>query len=440
MRIMLENAGGQRGCFIVCRDGCLSVEGFSEVGCAVSSAARSIHLDGADGSLALPISIIYHVLHTNTPVVLHDTARPGPFAKDAYLLARRPQSVLCIPIVRQGKFEGAIYMENSLAAGVFTDDRIEMIKLLAAQVSISIENAKLYQDQLHLIEAQRRFVPRQFLETLGRHDIAHVDLGENVAKTMSVMFADLRDFTPLAESLEPRTVIELLNRFFASMELPILQAGGFVDLFAGDEIKVLFDASASPADAIRAGIAMWRSLDELNERSITLGQPELRMGIGVSTGSVVLGTVGGPNRIQCSVVGDTVNLASRIEQLTKIYRARFLIGAHTVHSLAESREFAIRKVDRVAVKGKNAPFDIYEVIDAETPQRAGAKLATRLILHSAMKRYFGREFKAALALFEQACAEDPEDVVPTIFTERCARYLKAPPPADWQGFEKLINK
>ena len=98
--------------------------------------------------------------------------------------------------MRQGKFEGAIYMENSLAAGVFTEDRIEVIKLLAAQVSISIENAKLYEDQLHLIEAQRRFVPRQFLESLDHHDIAHVDLGEHVAKTMSVMFADLRGFTP----------------------------------------------------------------------------------------------------------------------------------------------------------------------------------------------------------------------------------------------------
>ena len=134
------------------------------------------------------------MLHTNSPVVLHDAARAGPFAKDAYLLARKPQSVLCIPLVRQGKFEGAIYMENSLTTGVFTDERIEIIKLLAAQVSISIENAKLYEDQQRLIEAQRRFVPSQFLESLHRHDIAHVDLGEHVAKTMSVMFADLRRF------------------------------------------------------------------------------------------------------------------------------------------------------------------------------------------------------------------------------------------------------
>ena len=253
MRIMLENAGGQRGCFVVRRDGRLVIEGQSEVGSEMSSSARSVNVDGADGALLLPISIIYHVLHTKTSVVLHDAARPGVFAKDAYLLARKPQSVLCIPLVRQGKFEGAIYMENSLAAGVFTEDRIEVIKLLAAQVSIAIENAKLYEDQLHLIKAQRLFVPLQFLESLDHHDIAHVDLGEHVAKTMSVMFADLRGFTPLAERLEPRAVIELLNRYFASVERPISESGGFIDSFAGDEIKVLFYSSDC---AVRAGIAM----------------------------------------------------------------------------------------------------------------------------------------------------------------------------------------
>ncbi len=438
MRIMLENAGGQRGCFVLRKEGQLVVEGQSEVGCEVSSWARSITVDSPDSALALPVSIIYHVLHTNSPVVLHEPARAGPFAKDAYLLSRKPQSVLCIPLVRQGKFEGAIYMENSLAAGAFTEDRIEVIKLLASQVSISIENAKLYQDQLHLIEAQGRFVPRQFLETLDRNDIAHVDLGEHVAKTMSVMFADLRGFTPLAERLEPRTVIELLNRYFASMELPILQAGGFVHSFAGDEIKVLFDASADKA--VHAGIAMWRSLEALNSRSAALGQPELLMGLGVSTGPVVLGIVGGPNRIQCSVIGDTVNLASRLEQLTKAYRVRFLIDGHTFQSLTQAHDFLIRRVDRVAVKGKNAAVDVYEVIDAESSERRAVKLATCPLLHSAMERYFAREFEAALALFGQVCAEDPEDAVPALFVKRCSHYLEAPPPEDWQGFEKLISK
>ena len=438
MRIMLENAGGQRGCFVVRKDGQLVIEGECEVGREPSSTARSIPLGGADGAFAVPISIVYHVLRSNSPVVLHDAVRAGPFGRDAYLLARKPQSVLCVPLLRQGKFEGAIYMENSLAAGVFTEERIEIIKLLAAQASISIENAKLYADQLRLIEAQRRFVPVQFLESLDHRDIAGVDLGENVAKEMTVMFADLRGFTPLAERLGARSIIELLNRYFASMAPAISQAGGFIDSYAGDEIKALFDLSADAA--VRGGIGMWRALEEFNRRSVAASQPELSMGIGVNTGPVVLGTVGAYERIQCSVIGDTVNLASRIEQLTKVYRARLIIGERSFRSLTEPNAFAIRMLDRVAVKGKNTAVELYEVIDAEAPERRAAKLKTRARLDSAMESYFGREFEAALASFERVCAEDPDDAVPALFAERCSRYLKAPPPADWQGFEKLTQK
>src|SRR5262249_41618891 len=157
--------------------------------------------------------------------VLHDASRVGPFIKDTYFAGHKPQSVLCIPLVRQGKFDGAVYMENRLAAGGFNEERIEVIKLLAAQGLTSFENAKLYEDQSRLIHAQRRFVPRQCLESLDCYDISQVSLGDHVAKTMSALFADLRDFTPLAERLEPRVVIEVLNRYFASMELPISQVG-----------------------------------------------------------------------------------------------------------------------------------------------------------------------------------------------------------------------
>ena len=438
MRIMLENAGGQRGCFVVRKDGQLVIEGLSEVGGETAPAAKSIPFAGTEGVLALPISIVYQVLRTNNPVVLHDAARAGDFARDSYLLARKPQSVLCIPLERHGKFEGAIYMENSLAAGVFTQDRIEVIKLLAAQVSISVENAMLYEEQLRLIEAQRRFVPSQFLESLAHHDIARVGVGEHVLKTMSVMFADLRGYTPIAERLDPRSTIELLNRYFPNMERPISQAGGFIDSFAGDQIVALFGASAD--DAVRAGIGMWRELDEFNRRSVALSQPTLQMGIGVNTGPIVLGTVGGRNRIQCTVVGDTVNLASRIEKLTKLYGGRFLIGERTFRSLSDLGVYAIRLVDRVTVRGKSTVVSLYEVIDAETPARRAAKLETSELLRSAMERYLHGEFNAAQPLFEQACIADPDDAVPFLFAERCARYLRELPPHDWQGLENLIHE
>lgn len=435
MRIMLENAGGQRGCFVLERDREFFVEGLIEVGDAASPPAGA---SGPADAVTLPMSIVYQVLNMHTAVVIDDATRLGLQARDAYLQAHRPQSLLCVPLVRQGRFEGAIYMENRLAAGVFTHERIEVIKLLAAQASISIENAHLYADQRRLIEAQRRFVPREFLESLDRPDITGVDLGENVAKTMSVMFADLRGFTPLAEKLDARTVIGLLNRYFAAMEEPIAAAGGFIDSFAGDEIKVLFDVG--PDAALQAAVGMWRALEALNAHSAAIGQPELRMGLGINTGPVVLGTVGGPKRIQCSVIGDTVNTASRVEQLTKVYHARVLVGEPTWRGLAAPQAVQARRVDRVAVKGRDTALDLYELLDAETPERRAAKLATRDILAAAMDGYQRRDFASALALFGQAAALDPLDAVPPLFIERARRRLTDPPPADWPGWDRLTEK
>jgi class 3 adenylate cyclase len=253
---------------------------------------------------------------------------------------------------------------------------------------------------------------------------------------MSVMFADLRSFTPLAERIDPGSVIELLNRHFHRMEQVISQFGGFISMFAGDEIVALFDSSDA---ALRAGIEMERALDESNRRSPALGQPTLQMGIGINTGSVVLGTVGGPTRIQCSVVGDTVNLASRIEQLTKLYGGRLLISEHTFRAMTEP-VYAIRLVDRVAVAGKSTPVDIYEVLDAETPPRREAKLATRALLQAGTESYFGSNFNVALRLFEQVSAIDPHDPVSSLFIERCSRYLRGLPSDDWHGYEKFIYK
>jgi class 3 adenylate cyclase/tetratricopeptide (TPR) repeat protein len=438
MRIMLENAGGQRGCFIVRDEGQFVIEGLTDVDDDSKAAARSLPLDGPEGAQAVPISIVSRVLRTNNPMVVHDATAAGDFAKDQYVLARKPQSVLCIPLVRHGKFDGAIYMENSLATGAFTEDRIEIINLLAAQVSISIENARLYADQVRLIEAQQRFVPSQFLQSLDRKDIASVGLGEYVAKTMTVLFADLRGFTALSERLEPRRIIELLNRYFTMMEAQIRSGGGFIDSFSGDEIMALFEGGTDAA--VRAGISMWRSLDEFNLRSAALGRPELQIGIGVNTGPVVLGTVGGMNRIQCTVIGDTVNLASRIEQLTKTYSARFLIGGGAVQTLNNPQAVTMRLIDRVAVAGKMAPVDLYEVLDAEEPERRAAKLATAELMRSAIGYYFDRDFAQARAAFAAVSRQDPADPVPRAFAERSARYLQQAPPEDWQGVEKLALK
>jgi predicted ATPase/class 3 adenylate cyclase/tRNA A-37 threonylcarbamoyl transferase component Bud32 len=425
MRIMLENAGGQRGCIVVWKGGQHVIEGLTEIGDEGSSTARSLPLAGPEGALTVPVSVVYAVLNGEGAVVLNDAATTREFARDAYFHSRKPQSILCVPFNRQRNVVGAIYMENSVASGVFTEDRIEIIKLLAAQTAISVENAELYQGQARLIEAQRRFVPSQFLESLARRDIAHVGVGEYVVKRMSVMFCDIRGFMRIAEHLDPRNVIELLNRYFSNMERPIVDAGGFIGSFAGDEIMALFEGTI--ASAVRAGVAMWRALDAFNVRNAELNQPTLNMGVGVNTGTVVLGTVGGENRIQCGVVGDTVNLASRVEQLTKIYDARFLVSGATYAELSDPDAFTIRLIDRTPVVGKSVPVDVYEVLDADPPDRRRMKVATRERLYVGMDAYFRGDFNTAQTLFELLRSEDPADRVLAIFVERCAPNLRKPP-------------
>lgn len=438
MQILLENAGGQKGCFVVLEDDQLMIQTQSEVGREVLEHAAPFPVEVAGEQPLLPVSIINSVLRTGSPLVLNDATESRRFTTDPYIILQQPKSVICIPILRHGKFSGAIYIENSLTVGAFTEERVEVIKLLSAQASISMENARLYEDQVRLIDAQQRFVPSQFLQSLGYNDIARVGLGEYVAREMCVMFADVRDFTPMVERLGPGAAIELLNRYFSRLGEPITAAGGFIDSYNGDQLMALF---ALPAEqAVAAGIEMWRALEVFNHESITNGGPILKMGLGVNTGSLVLGTMGGHDRLQCTVVGDTVNLASRIEQLTKVYDAPFLIGEHTYQSLDDPGKYSIRMVDHVAVKGKQKAIKLYEVLDAETPERRAAKEATQAQLNSAMQYYFARDFDTAHGVFAKALCTDPEDAVLSIFVERSLRYAIKAPPTDWQGFEVLIHK
>ncbi len=428
--LLLQAAGGQWACVVLRHDTELVVK--AEASVAGTESDRSgFSTPRRAEDVGLPLSVVNFVLRTGQPVVINDRARAHRFARDAYLRHAQPESLMCIPLSRHGHFEAVIYMENRAVRGVFTPDRIEVIRLLAAQAAISLENAELYQEQLSLTEAQRRFVPQPFLDNLSRHDIAHVGVGEHVAKDMSVLFADLRGFTPLAERLHPKKVFDVLNAYFASAEPAIVDAGGFIDSFSGDEILALFDSTVDAA--VTAGIGMSAAIDQLNMRLVEAGDPEIRMGIGLNTGPLLLGTVGSSSRIQCSVFGDTVNAASRIEQLTKTYGARFLIGQATFDRLARPDAFSLRALDRVAVRGKTRSFDVYEVLDAESPARRAAKEATSLLLDEVVTAYRSRRYEAARASALDALRIDPDDPVLALYLNRCETLLRDPPSPEWNA-------
>ncbi len=430
-RTIVEAGGAQKAMLLLERGDrwVVAVEGTA----AGEPLLGATSVDQLDPTL-YPLSVLRYVLRTSEDVVIDDAADAGSLLDgDDYARSRGARSVLCIPVRHRGVLHAVLYLEHDEVAGVFTAQRCELLKLLMSQASVSLDNAMLFEAQARLTKAQSLFVPHQFLESLDRHDIAQVALGDAVARTLSVFVSDLRGFTTLAENMAAHEVIELLNNYFLVMEPCVAVEGGFIDSFQGDGIMALFEGPAERA--VRAGVAMHAALARFNAST---GRT-LRMGTGVNTGPCVLGTVGGRDRIQCTVVGDSANVAHRIEGLTKVYSAPFIIGESTYDALPAST-FSLRPVDKVIVKGREGAQTIYEVLDAATEAERAAKERSRPALEEAMALYYARDFDAAAEGFA-ACSETaPTDVVPGIFLQRCRAFGERPPPDDWQGAERLTSK
>lgn len=431
LHVLLENAGAQEGRMLIKDESGIKV-------------MASLHVNGhevinsIDNRKTYPDSLVNRSFRTNSTIVIDNASNNNEFLSDPYIKEKAPLSIICVPLPRYGNVQAAVYMENNLTHSAFTKERVEVIKLLAAQAAISMENARIYEEQQKLLKAQKRFVPVQFLKHLGHEDIAKVELGESVSINMSVMFSDIREFTPLVEALSPQEVIKLLNSYYSRVGVPISEYGGFIDSYAGDQIMALF--AVPPVQAVRAGIKMSNELQSFNAEVHTNGWPQLNMGIGLNSGPLVLGTMGGKSRMQCTVLGDTVNLSSRIEQLTKTYGSQFLIGENTLNQLGDDHGFSLRMVDYVAVKGKDIAVKLYEVLDAETEQRRIKKEASADLLQKAMDHYYNRAFEEAAVIFQKAAALDPDDRIFQIYISRCENYINNPPALDWKGFEKLSSK
>jgi predicted ATPase/class 3 adenylate cyclase/GAF domain-containing protein len=432
LQILIENAGAQKGAIVEYADGQLNIQVQSKISGGDTDLAGEDRNDFA----SLPVTLINTAIRTQEPAVIDNASELNAFSSDPYIRDHKPISVMCVPLPRHGSSSSAVYFENNLTQSAFTRERVEVIKLLASQASISMENARIYEKQEKLLKAQQRFVPGEFLKHLGHRDISRVQLGESVSMEMTVLFSDIRNFTSLAEKLSPQAVIELLNYLYSELAVPIRASGGFIDSYSGDGIMALFAVPAK--QAITAAIGMSSTLSAYNQRN--QGQSKIRIGLGINTGPLVLGTMGADDRMQCSVLGDNVNLASRIEQLTRVYEAQCLVSEQTLMAVGDPETFSTRLVDRVAVKGKYMAVKLYEILDAESDERRKTKESTKDLLAEAMESYYARSFATAEKIFREGMKQDPMDLVFQLFAERSARYIENAPPEEWQGFEKLQKK
>jgi len=268
--------------------------------------------------------------------------------------------------------------------------------------------------------AYGRFVPHQFLQLLGRPSIVDVKLGDNVEKEMTLLFSDIRDFTSLSESILPAENFRFINSYLSTMEPMVTRHRGIIDKYIGDGIMALFAGSAD--DGVRSGIDMLRQLAIYNQGRLRAGYSQIRIGIGINTGLVMMGTVGGHQRMDSTVIGDAVNLASRLEGLTKSYSTPLMISAHTLHALRDPDAYCIRFLDRLQIKGRYQAQSVYEVFDADPEPLRLAKLASRRSFEHGLAFYHLGRADLALPLLLECQRLAPEDPAVLVYLGRCREF------------------
>ena len=319
----------------------------------------------------------------------------------------------------------------------------------------------------YLSEKFQLFVPEQLLGRIAPQGIESIQLGNVTEEELTILFCDIRGFTAIAESQEARETFEWLNAFFTKMNDCITSHGGFIDKYLGDAIMSVFDKPKSHAmDAIEAAVAMQESLQKFNasRQKYNLENP-LNIGTGINTGIGMIGTLGSDRRMDSTVIGDVVNTASRLENLTKIYGCQIIVSENALVHAREflngispnsnskeslllkcdlevgtqetiistsrataadsdlpSNNYYYRWIDRVTPRGKQQAIEIYEIWSASSPD-SEVKLLTQVLFDKGIQGWQSERYIAALGYFQQLIEQNPADTVVSFYINRCQEKL-----------------
>ncbi len=258
-----------------------------------------------------------------------------------------------------------------------------------------------------LFSAYGRFVPHDFIRHLDRESIIDVKLGDQVQKEMSVLFSDIRSFTELSEAMSPRENFNFLNSFLMRVAPVIAESHGFIDQYIGDGVMALFPRRVD--DALRAAAEVRRALRLYNEHRQQSGYRPIQLGTGVHVGPLILGTIGYERRMQTTVISDSVNQASRLEGLTKLFGLDIIVSEQAVKQLAEPSSFAFRSLGRMRVKGKRQFVSVYELLDGAPELELELKLKTRAIFEMGVEALSRGSSVEAQSAFENVLRINPQD-------------------------------
>lgn len=419
--VLVEAVGARRGLLAIPNKGRLV---------AVASATSS------EGQVSVQLIALDHALNPEDVIpgsggTITYVARTGEAVK-----VDEPRSLLAVPLRKGDSLLGVVYLDNDALPGAFGAWHQELATVLAAQAAIALQNAGLVEElrsslemQTRIANSYNRFVPHELIALLERNGILEVLPGDQVMAEFTVLFADVRGFTAIAERLPPSLTFYFINEYLRHVQPAVDENGGIVNQFLGDGIMALFPKDADAA--VAGAVAMFDGVRRYNaSRDAKL--PEIRIGVGMNTGMLALGTRGVPERLDCGVVGDPVNIASRVEGLTKPYGAPLVISETTYAAMKHPERWAIRELDLVVPVGRKQPLRIYEVIDAEVGAMRDGKRATLDTFRAARAALAAGRFDEALGGFSACCMAFPGDVAASLLVQRCAQ-LREDGSAGWDG-------
>ena len=308
-------------------------------------------------------TVFDNVAKQRVSVLLENTSHGDPSVPDSLKL-HQTHSVMAAPIVGRTGLLGVIYTDQQDVMQTFSSDDLDLLNAVAVQTGIALDTVRAHealQREAKAREKYERFLPQQLVDDVMLDPNKEIRPG-GVRQTITVLFADLRGFTTLSEANSPETVVDLLNRFFTLMSEVIFRHGGTLDKYIGDGVLALFGAPyATERDAVkavRAAIDMQRAVQGFNQELVAAGQAHIGVGIGINTGSAIVGFIGSESRLDYTAIGDTVNTAARLEHLAKA--GQIIISEHTMQALDASVNYT--PLEAVQVKGRTARMQIADVI------------------------------------------------------------------------------
>nr|AGS52934.1 adenylate cyclase [uncultured bacterium contig00019] len=369
-------------------------------------------------------------------------------------------SYINLPLAAAGEIFATVHIANSVNE-YFSPAIMENINVFFSTATPVISNALSMHELAELQKNTRiafsRYVPPDVMDEIINETTKKARMSEN--RNISVLFCDIRDFTGLSENLDAQSVVDFLNKYFTKMGFEIISEGGHIDKFIGDAIMAIFGAFQNPENshisAIRAALKMLLAMDAINSTGNKLTKNNIHIGIGINCGECIMGNIGFKNKMDYTVIGDTVNLASRIESLTKIYRHPLIISEYVYDFVKD--KFLMRKIDNVRVKGKDKSVGIYavysgfqgtggnklrsgEIIDIPAVSSLLVNRQTLVNYNKGLQVFEMREWKLAGEYFKKALDSGNDDYLSQIYLKRSCDFIQNPPPENWDGIITLDEK